>query len=210
LLTMSSGFDANDDDENSPGNEEKMYPTSDWVKFTLDLPMDEKRNVGEKWAYFTAGVILLGDILNKSVPEGLEKYADKKLFQPLGITKYEWQYTPQKLPNTAGGLRMSALDFARYASYIGTGANGTASRCFPQPGWKRRLRNRYRCRKEAMIITVICFGIRRSILPAKSMKRSLPRGMAAARSSSSKISRWSSSLPPPLTTNGTCTRKYSA
>ena len=34
LLTMSSGFDANDDDEDSPGNEEKMYPTADWVKFT--------------------------------------------------------------------------------------------------------------------------------------------------------------------------------
>ncbi|MFN2498594.1 MAG: serine hydrolase domain-containing protein [Pyrinomonadaceae bacterium] len=114
LLTMSSAFDGNDDDGNSPGNEEKMYPTGDWVKFALDLPMDEKRNVGEKWAYFTAGVVLLGDIINKSVPEGLERYAAKKLFQPLGITKYEWQYTPQKVPNTAGGLQMSALDFAKY------------------------------------------------------------------------------------------------
>jgi CubicO group peptidase (beta-lactamase class C family) len=114
LLTMSSAFDGNDDDQNSPGNEEKMYPTDNWVKFALDLPMDEKRGVGEKWAYFTAGVIVLGDILNKRVPEGLEKYADKKLFHPLGITKYEWEYTPQKVPNTAGGLRMSALDFARY------------------------------------------------------------------------------------------------
>ncbi len=121
LLTMSSGFDANDDDQNSPGNEEKMYPTNDWVKFALDLPMDEKRNVGERWAYFTAGVILLGDILNKSVPGGLEKYAEKKLFQPLGITKYEWQYTPQKVPNTAGGIRMRALDFARYGQLYRNG-----------------------------------------------------------------------------------------
>lgn len=114
LLTMSSAFDGNDDDENSPGNEEKMYPTGDWIKFALDLPIDEKRNAGERWAYFTAGVVLLGDIINKSVPEGLEKYADRKLFKPLGITKYEWQYTPQKVPSTAGGLQMSALDFAKY------------------------------------------------------------------------------------------------
>lgn len=114
LLTMSSAFDGNDDDENSPGNEEKMYPTGDWIKFALDLPVDAKKNNGEKWAYFTAGVVVLGDIINKSVPEGLEKYADKKLFKPLGITKYEWQYTPQKVPNTAGGLQMSALDFAKY------------------------------------------------------------------------------------------------
>jgi CubicO group peptidase (beta-lactamase class C family) len=114
LLTMSSAFDGNDDDEDSPGNEEKMYPTGDWIKFALDLPMDQKRNIGEKWAYFTTGVVVLGDIINKSVPEGLDKYADKRLFKPLGITKYEWDYTPQKVPSTAGGLRMSALDFAKF------------------------------------------------------------------------------------------------
>ena len=121
LLTMSSAFDGDDDDEDSPGNEEKMYPTGDWIKFALDLPMDQKRSVGEQWAYFTAGVVLLGDIINKSVPEGLERYAEKKLFKPLGITKYEWQYTPQKVPSTAGGLKMSALDFARYGQLYQNG-----------------------------------------------------------------------------------------
>jgi CubicO group peptidase (beta-lactamase class C family) len=113
LLTMSSVFDGNDDDNNSPGNEENMYPTSDWVKFTLDLPVNLTRPK-EEWHYFTAGVVLMGDILNKTVPGGLEKYADQKLFKPLGISKYQWQYTPQKVPNTAGGIRMNALDFARY------------------------------------------------------------------------------------------------
>lgn len=112
LLTMSSGFDGNDEDDHSPGNEENMYPTQDWVKFTLDLPFESK--LRGKWHYFTAGVILLGDIVNKSVPEGLEKYADEKLFKPLGITTYKWQYTPQNIPNTAGGIQMNALDFAKY------------------------------------------------------------------------------------------------
>ncbi|HEX8250124.1 MAG TPA: serine hydrolase [Pyrinomonadaceae bacterium] len=114
LLTMSSGFNGSDEDENSPGNEEKMYPTSDWVKFALDLPMDKNKAVGKKWDYFTAGVVVVGDILDKSVPGGLEKYADKKLFAPLNIKNYKWQYTPQKVANTAGGLQMSALDFAKF------------------------------------------------------------------------------------------------
>lgn len=112
LLTMSSGFDGNDEDYNSPGNEENMYPTSDWVKFTLDLPFQEK--LDHTWHYFTAGVVLLGDIINKSVPNGLERYADEKLLKPLGINHYEWQYTPQGIPNTAGSIRMNALDFAKY------------------------------------------------------------------------------------------------
>lgn len=121
LLTMSSDFDGNDDNEDSPGNEQKMYPTADWVKFALDLPMDQTRTAGDRWGYFTAGVVVLGDIINKSVPEGLEKYADKKLFKPLGIQKYEWPYTPQKVPNTAGGLRLRALDFAKYGQLYQNG-----------------------------------------------------------------------------------------
>jgi len=115
LLTMSSAFDGSDASSDSPGNEENMYPADNWVKFTLDLPMDSTKNNGGKWAYFTAGVVLLGDILNQSVPGGLEKYADEKLFKPLNIRKYQWQYTPQKVANTAGGLQLSSLSFAKYA-----------------------------------------------------------------------------------------------
>ncbi len=132
LLTMSSGFTGNDDDESSPGNEENMYPTADWVKFALDLPMDDRKEVGKTWNYFTAGVVVLGDIINKSVPEGLEKYADRKLFQPLGITRYEWEFTPQKVPNTAGGLRMSALDFAKFGQLYKNGGRWRGRETIPQ------------------------------------------------------------------------------
>lgn len=113
LLTMSSGFEGNDQDEESPGNEENMYPTDNWIKFTLDLPMTENK-IGETWNYFTAGVVLSGDILDKSVPKGLKNYADKKLFQPLGITNYNWQFTPHQKPSLAGGLKMNTLDLAKF------------------------------------------------------------------------------------------------
>ena len=113
LVTMNSGFQANDSDSASIGNEENMYPTEDWVKFALDLPMAPQEDK-YKWQYFTAGVVLLGDILHQSVPNGLEKYAHEKLFTPLGITSYQWQYTPQNVANTAGGIQLRALDFAKY------------------------------------------------------------------------------------------------
>ncbi|SEV93428.1 CubicO group peptidase, beta-lactamase class C family [Chryseobacterium wanjuense] len=113
LLTMSSGFNGNDDDYESPGNEENMYPTDNWIKFILDLPMTDN-TIGKKWSYFTAGVVLTGDILDKSVPKGLKDYADQKLFQPLKISNYKWQFTPQQKPSLAGGLRMSTLDFAKF------------------------------------------------------------------------------------------------
>lgn len=113
LLTMRSALAGNDDESDSPGNEENMYPTPDWVHFTLSLPLDSIKPRAQ-WAYFTAGVVLLGDVLQRRVPGGLEAYADRKLFRPLGITDYQWQYTPQHVVNTAGSLQLRALDLAKY------------------------------------------------------------------------------------------------
>jgi CubicO group peptidase (beta-lactamase class C family) len=114
LLTMSSTFEGSDINTESLGNEENMYPTKNWVEFTLSLPVDKTKIAGKQWDYFTAGCIILGDIIDKSVPNGLEKYADKNLFRPLNITKYKWQFTPQKVANTAGSLQLSSLDYARF------------------------------------------------------------------------------------------------
>ncbi len=122
LLTMSSPFDGSDMNQESQGNEENMYPSKNWVNFTLDLPIDNRKVANPRWDYFTAGVVVIGDIIHKSVPGGLEKYADMQLFEPLGITKYKWQYTPQKVANTAGGLKMRAIDYAKFGQlYLNQG-----------------------------------------------------------------------------------------
>jgi len=94
LLMMDSGFDGFDFVPSSLGNEENMYPTNDWVKFALDLPMKQFSENELRWQYFTAGVVVLGDILDKTVPGGLEAFAREKLFNPLGISTVKWQYTP--------------------------------------------------------------------------------------------------------------------
>ncbi|WP_281986505.1 serine hydrolase domain-containing protein [Aquimarina aggregata] len=114
LLTMSSGFLGNDWDNDSPGTEDKMQSTDNWVKFTLDLPMHKDKIIGKDYNYFTAGSNLLGDIIHKSVPNGLVSYGDKKLFAPLGITEYKWFHTPQNVAYTGGGIELRAIDFAKY------------------------------------------------------------------------------------------------
>jgi len=129
---MSSAFNGSDADSNSPGNEENMYPADNWVKFTLDLQMDPSKSNGGKWDYFTAGVVLLGDILDKKVPGGLEKYADEKLFKPLNISNYQWQYTPQKVANTAGSLQMRSLDYAKYAQLYKNNGIWNGKQIIPQ------------------------------------------------------------------------------
>ena len=114
LITMTSGFDGFDFVSESPGNEENMYPQPNWVEWTLNLPMAKDRDPGEEWFYFTAGIVVLGDVLNRRVPGGLEAYTHEHLFEPLGIHNYRWHYTPQHVVNTAGGLQLTPLDFAKF------------------------------------------------------------------------------------------------
>ena len=131
LMTMTSGFAGNDSDPTSAGNEENMYPTENWVKFALGLAMQNPTPAVKEWSYFTAGVVILGDVLHQTVPQGLEAYADKKLFSPLGISNYQWQYTPQKVANTAGGIRLRALDFAKYGQLYQNGGRWGKQQIIP-------------------------------------------------------------------------------
>ena len=114
LLTMSSSIDGSDIDGSSLGHEERMYPTHDWVEFALDLKTKDKSKTNTQWDYFTAGTVILGDILDKSIPKGLEAYAQDKLFDALNIKNHQWQYTPKKVVNTAGGLQLNSIDLAKY------------------------------------------------------------------------------------------------
>ncbi len=60
LVTMSSGFDCDDGDYDTPGNEDTMQSQDeqpDWYRYALDLPM--VREPGEAGVYCTAGIHLM-------------------------------------------------------------------------------------------------------------------------------------------------------
>lgn len=114
LLTMSSGLGGSDFDEESTSREDLMQENKDWLQFALDLPMHENKEIGKNWDYFSGGMMILADVMDQNIPIGLESYAEEKLFRPLGINKYKWQYTPLKTINACGGLRLRSLDLARF------------------------------------------------------------------------------------------------
>jgi CubicO group peptidase (beta-lactamase class C family) len=104
LLTMSSCLDCDDWDDDSPGNEELMYPERDWLAFALGLPRREERT----FSYCTAGVVALGIGLERVLGEPLPRFARRELFEPLGIDRAEWQQTPLGQTSTAGGLLLTS------------------------------------------------------------------------------------------------------
>ena len=114
LLHMSSGLACDDWVASSPGNEERMYRTADWLKFVLDLPVIA--NPGEQSSYCTGGVVLLGSIVATRSGMRLDEFAATYLFDPLGIQTVEWRRSPDGSATGGGGMRLKPRDAAKFGS----------------------------------------------------------------------------------------------
>ena len=122
LLTMSSALDCNDSDKRSPGQEEKMYRTRNWRAFAMNLPLDPEYVRDDKgygrWSYCTAGVFLLGQVVQEVTGERFDEYVARHIFAPLGITDAEWKRSKSGEIQSGGQIRMRADDLAKIGRMV--------------------------------------------------------------------------------------------
>ncbi|HTT03310.1 MAG TPA: serine hydrolase [Steroidobacteraceae bacterium] len=119
LLTMSSALDCNDDVDDSPGNEDRMHEQQNWTRWAVDLPTlpgyaRDASGLGP-WRYCTANAFLLGQILQRATRTPVDRYIERTLLTPLGISRWEWPYSPIHETMTGGGLRLRSRDLAKIA-----------------------------------------------------------------------------------------------
>jgi CubicO group peptidase (beta-lactamase class C family) len=145
FLTMSSALECDDWNDASRGNEERMYLVEDWAQFILDLPVRGRMHVGEQidpppygryFSYCTGGVFTLSEVLQKTTGERTDRYAQEKLFAPLGITDAQWVYSPLNIPQTGGGLRLSSRDLLKIAQLYLNGGSWQGKRVIDE-AWVR-------------------------------------------------------------------------
>ena len=112
LLTMRTGFDWSESVYAGSPLEELNNCRCDWLKFVLDWPMREAP--GTRFEYNSGGVILLGGIILNATGMSVDAFAQRYLFDPLGITTAWWyQGLPVGLPHMGGGLNLRARDMAK-------------------------------------------------------------------------------------------------
>lgn len=114
LMTHTSGLDCDDNSETSPGNEGAMQGQSDqpdWWRFALDLPMANAP--GERYAYCSAGMNLVGAALHASTNEHVFDLFHRHVAQPLNFDRYHWNLTPTGEGYLGGGVHMRPRDLAK-------------------------------------------------------------------------------------------------
>jgi len=120
LLSMSSALDCNDWERRSPGQEEKMYRRRHWREFALALPLREA-DQHKTFSYCTAGVFLLGQVVQEATGERFDKYVQRRLFDPLEINGVEWRRSRSGEVQSGGQLTISDDALVKIARLVMSG-----------------------------------------------------------------------------------------
>ena len=88
LLTMQAGLEST-----SFGNYGAWVSSDNWVRNALERPMQHPP--GTRMTYSTGTSHILGVLLTRVLDEPLRTYAQRRLFDPLGVEIGAWQQDPQ-------------------------------------------------------------------------------------------------------------------
>jgi CubicO group peptidase (beta-lactamase class C family) len=116
FLTMQTGlqWDEWTHPFSSPSNSlGSIYQTSNnYIETLFNLPMANEP--GSTFAYSTIASVALGGLVENATGEPFEEYANKHLFEPLGMDSAIWAHTPTGRAHTGGGLWLSSRDMIKF------------------------------------------------------------------------------------------------
>jgi CubicO group peptidase (beta-lactamase class C family) len=117
LMTMSSGYFCDDNNEDAPGNENGMWERqSDFYKFTLGLPM--AMAPGDQAIYCSINPNLALGMVGRAAGESPFYLFDRLVAGPLGITQYAWPLDRVRNPYGGGGMALFTRDFMKFGQLM--------------------------------------------------------------------------------------------
>jgi CubicO group peptidase (beta-lactamase class C family) len=118
LLTMSSGmqWDENRGWKDPKNDEPHLGNEADPIRYILSKPIAKPPDT--VWTYNGGGTDLLGNIIERVSGKPLEAFARETLFEPLGISDWEWMKYGNGKVASAVGLRVRPRDAAKIGQLV--------------------------------------------------------------------------------------------
>ena len=114
LLTMRAGLDWPIKPYLSMARRVDAAP--DPYRLVLEQPVVAEP--GRKWRYNNGVAELIGGVVQKAVGRRLDQFAEETLFEPLGITDWEWGRMASGNPGASWGLRLQPRDLAKIGQLV--------------------------------------------------------------------------------------------
>lgn len=116
LLTMTSGLKWNEWDvpltDTDNNDLIQLFIVDDPIEYILSKPVVHEP--GTYWYYSGGDVNLLGEFFERSTGTSIDDFSQTHLFEPLGITDYQWKYINPGIVYTSGELEMRPRDLAKF------------------------------------------------------------------------------------------------
>lgn len=144
LMTMTSGFACDDNDDVSPGNEDNMQGQTtqpDWYKYTLDLPIAAEPG-GRHAVYCSADLNLVGGTVAHATHSWLPEFFDRYLARPLQFGTYHMNLMPTGEAYMGGGLYLRPRDELKLGQLYLSGGLWHATRIVSED-WVRQSTEAY-------------------------------------------------------------------
>ncbi|MGJ6965271.1 serine hydrolase domain-containing protein [Streptosporangium sp. G11] len=123
-LTMTLGLEW---DESAP------YTSAANSEIAMELAPDRYRYIlgqriveepGNRWSYCGGAAALVARLIEKGTGRAVEDYARARLFEPLGITRFEWSTGEDGVALAASGLRLTPRDLLAIGRLVLDGGGG--------------------------------------------------------------------------------------
>ena len=133
LLTHTTGLACDDNDEQSPGQEDRMYEQSaqpDWYRYALDLPM--AHDPGSAYTYCTAGINLTGAMIAKGSGSSVLEFFRTHVADPLDMRGWHMNLMPSGDAYAGGGAWLRPRDLLKLGQVFLDGGTWNGRRIVSQ------------------------------------------------------------------------------
>ncbi|HUQ20839.1 MAG TPA: serine hydrolase domain-containing protein [Gemmatimonadaceae bacterium] len=133
LMTHGSGLDCDDNEDASPGGEDKMQTQTekpDWWKYMLDLKMIH--DPGTHFAYCSGSMNLVGAAIAVGTRTWLPEFFDRTIAEPLQFGRYYYNLMPTGEGYTGGGVHMRSRDLLKIGQLYLNGGVWNGKRIIPK------------------------------------------------------------------------------